>query len=55
VIHSLTANIGRFGIWRVGDEFIIDVQYDSSDDESSSDSSSSKESDWELAQPLYGI
>jgi hypothetical protein len=50
VIHSLTANIGQFGFWRVSDEFIINVQDDSSDDESSSDSSSSMESDSELAQ-----
>jgi len=34
------------------DEFIINVQDNSSDDESSSDSSSSMESDLELAQPL---
>jgi hypothetical protein len=46
VIHSLTANIGQFGSWRVSDEFIINVQDDSSDDECSSDSSSSMESDW---------
>jgi hypothetical protein len=26
VIHSLTANIGQFGFWRVIDEFIINVQ-----------------------------
>jgi hypothetical protein len=34
------------------DEFIINVQDNSSDDKSSSDSSSSMESDLELAQPL---
>jgi hypothetical protein len=52
VIHSLTANIGQFGFWRVSDEFIINVQDDSIDDESSSHSSSSMETDSELAQPL---
>jgi hypothetical protein len=36
----------------VTDEFIVNVQDDSSDDESSSDSSSSMESDSELAKPL---
>jgi hypothetical protein len=53
VIHSLDANIGQFGFWRVSDEFITNVQDDSSD-ESSSDSSSSMESDSELAQTLQG-
>jgi hypothetical protein len=43
VVHSLTANIGQFGFWRVSDEFNINVQGDSSDDESSSDLSSSME------------
>jgi hypothetical protein len=52
VIHSLTANIKQFGLWRVSDEFIINFQDDSSDDESSSDSSSSMESDSEEAQPF---
>jgi hypothetical protein len=54
VIHSLTANIGQFGFWKLSDEFIINVQDDVSDDEGSSDSSSSMESDSELAQPLKG-
>jgi hypothetical protein len=36
----------------MSDEFIINVQDDSSDNESSSDSSSSTESDMELAQQL---
>jgi hypothetical protein len=52
VIHSLTANIGQFGFWRVSDKFIINIQDDNSDDESSSDSCSSMESDSELAQTL---
>jgi hypothetical protein len=34
------------------DEFFINVQDNSSDDENSSDSSSTMESDLELAQPL---
>jgi hypothetical protein len=38
----------------VNDEFIINVQDDSSDDESSSHSSSFTESDSELAQPFKG-
>jgi hypothetical protein len=54
VVYSLTANIGKFGFWRVSDTFIINVQDDSSDNESSSDSSYSVESDSELAQPLQG-
>jgi hypothetical protein len=33
VIHSLTANIGQFGFWRMSDEFVINVQDDSRDDE----------------------
>jgi hypothetical protein len=52
VIHSLTANMGQYGFWGVSDEFIINVQDDSSDDGSSIDSSSSMESDSELVQPL---
>jgi hypothetical protein len=52
VIHSLTAYIWQFAFWRVSDEFIINVQDDSSDDESSGDSSSSMESESELAKPL---
>jgi hypothetical protein len=48
-MHSLTANIGQFGFWRVSDEFITNVKDDSSDDEGSSDSSSSTECDSELA------
>jgi hypothetical protein len=52
VIHSLTPNIGQFGFWRVSEEFIINVQYDSSDNGSSSDSSSSTEGDSELALPF---
>jgi hypothetical protein len=54
VIHNLTANIGEFGFWTVSDEFFINVQDDSTGDESSSDSSSSMESDSELAQTLQG-
>jgi hypothetical protein len=50
VIHILTANIGQFGLCRVSDEFVINVQNDSSDDESSSDSSSSVVSDSELTR-----
>jgi hypothetical protein len=38
----------------MNDTFIINVQDDSSDNESSSDSSSSVESDSELAQPFHG-
>jgi hypothetical protein len=52
VFHSLTANIGQFGFWRVSDEFIISVKDDGSDDESSSDLFPSMESDSELAQSL---
>jgi hypothetical protein len=52
VIHSLTASIGQFGLCRVNDGFIINVQDDSSDDESSSDSSSSIGSNSELEQSL---
>jgi hypothetical protein len=52
VIHSLTENVGQFVFWTVSDEFINNVQDDSSDDKSSSDSSFSVESDSELAQPL---
>jgi hypothetical protein len=52
VNHGLTANLGQFGFWRVSNDFVINVQGDSSDDVSSGDSSSSMESDAELAQPL---
>jgi hypothetical protein len=51
-IHGLTTNIGYLGFWRVSHEFIINVQDNSTVNESSSDSSSSMESDSELAQPL---
>jgi hypothetical protein len=52
VIHSLTSNSEQVGFCRVSDEFIINVQDDSSEDEISSDLSSSMESDSELQQPF---
>jgi hypothetical protein len=52
VNHCQTANFGQFEFWRVSNDFVINVQGDSSDDVSSGDSSSSIESDSELAQPL---
>jgi hypothetical protein len=42
----------KFGFWRVSDEFVTNVQDDSSDDERSSDSPSSMENDSELEQIL---
>jgi hypothetical protein len=52
MIHSLTSNIGRFGFWKLRQDFINNVQDDNSDDEIANDSSSSMENDPELAQSL---